>query len=178
MAKAALDAAKDFLGIKSPSTRARDEIGKPTAMGVAEGLERFGYLATRASENMGRDIIEKMGKTISGLDKLITADTLDLQPAISPVLDLTDIERNASKIDGMLSTKPLKIEATTISVSQASNGYSTNQDDPGDDAPRGGDTYNFTQNNTSPKALSTADIYRQTKTVVARARKRGDTDAE
>ena len=38
-ARKALDAAKDFLGIHSPSTVFRDQIGKYMALGMAEGFE-------------------------------------------------------------------------------------------------------------------------------------------
>ena len=38
-ARKALDAAKDFLGIRSPSTVFRDQIGKYMALGMAEGFE-------------------------------------------------------------------------------------------------------------------------------------------
>ncbi|WP_243253683.1 phage tail tape measure protein [Anaerotruncus rubiinfantis] len=38
-AKAAIDGAKDFLGIHSPSTRFRDEIGKPMMQGIGVGFE-------------------------------------------------------------------------------------------------------------------------------------------
>lgn len=38
-AKSALDAAKDFLGIKSPSRVFRDEVGKMVSLGMAEGIK-------------------------------------------------------------------------------------------------------------------------------------------
>lgn len=40
-AKSALDAAKNFLGIHSPSTVFRDEVGKNMALGMAEGFQDF-----------------------------------------------------------------------------------------------------------------------------------------
>lgn len=39
-AKKALDSAKSFLGIKSPSRRFRDEVGKMMAVGMGEGFEK------------------------------------------------------------------------------------------------------------------------------------------
>ena len=39
VAKSALDSAKNFLGIKSPSRRFRDEVGKMMALGVGVGFE-------------------------------------------------------------------------------------------------------------------------------------------
>lgn len=39
LANKALNGIKNFFGIHSPSTRARDEVGKPIAEGVAEGME-------------------------------------------------------------------------------------------------------------------------------------------
>lgn len=39
-AKKALDAAKNFLGIHSPSTVFRDQVGKYMALGMGEGFER------------------------------------------------------------------------------------------------------------------------------------------
>lgn len=46
-AKAALDAAKGFLGIQSPSRRAEDEVGLPTGEGAARGTAR-GWLSGMA----------------------------------------------------------------------------------------------------------------------------------
>jgi hypothetical protein len=110
-------------------------------------------------------------KTIAGMADLISSD-IDLSPTIRPVLDLTDITDNAAKLDGILAGSNLSVGATYISAGEASAGYQSNRD--GAPTPPGDGTSSsvtFVQNNTSPKALSAAEIYRQTSNQLSIAKK-------
>ena len=52
----ALNAAKNFLGIHSPSTVFRDEIGKNMMLGMANGLNRYAGLAADAAKTAAGDV--------------------------------------------------------------------------------------------------------------------------
>lgn len=56
-AKSALSAAKSALGIKSPSRRFRDEVGKQIPAGAAEGIERNSDLMIDAAKDSADDMI-------------------------------------------------------------------------------------------------------------------------
>ena len=56
-AKSALNAAKSFLGIKSPSRRFRDEVGAQVPAGAAEGIDDNADLMVDAAVNSADDMI-------------------------------------------------------------------------------------------------------------------------
>jgi hypothetical protein len=163
-------AIKKALGIKSPS-RVFAEVGAYSMEGLAKGLSDS-RPAVAAAEASGKDAIFAMQKTLSGLSSL-ALDSLDGEPTIRPVLDLSSVVRDASQLDTILSGKPISVDAAYISAKGAQVGYDTNADaqkalqvQAASPAPQ----YQFVQNNTSPKALSDAEIYRQTKNLVSRAK--------
>lgn len=170
IAAAMVKAIKKALGIKSPS-RVFAEVGEYSMDGLARGLSDS-RPAVAAAEGAGKDAILAMRKTLSGLSTL-ALDSIDGTPTIRPVLDLSNVQRDASQLDTMLSGRPISVDAAYISAKGAQAGYDENADAfkslqvaAASPAP----TYQFTQNNTSPKALSDAEIYRQTKSLVSRAK--------
>lgn len=69
-AQTALNAAKNLLGISSPSTVAADDVGEPTAQGVAMGIDRGRPAAVAA---MGRLVGSLTGTGGGGVSPSITA---------------------------------------------------------------------------------------------------------
>lgn len=178
LVSSAWDSAMDWLGINSPSKKFI-YIGKWSAIGLAEGLDQYAPVAAQASENAGHDIVNAMGKTIAGLGDLIDGGLVDLNPVIAPVLDLSAVQRDASELGAMLAPAPLEVsdsysKARDVTVGAAANRAAAAEAE----SSREGDIYNFNQTNNSPKALSTGEIYRDTKSLVARAKRRGDKDAD
>lgn len=60
-----LDGMKDALGIHSPSTLFRDEIGRFIPAGVAIGVEANTDEALKAIDNMNDDIISEMNRAVA-----------------------------------------------------------------------------------------------------------------
>lgn len=163
-------AIKKALGIKSPS-REFAAIGAYSVQGLAQGL-KDSKAVTDAAEGVGKDAILAMQKSLTGLGSAVL-DEINGSPTITPVLDLSSVVKDASQLDTILGGKPISVEAAYISAKGAQTGYDTNlnaQKDLTYQAAAPGPQYNFTQNNTSPKALSPAEIYRQTKNVVSKAK--------
>jgi hypothetical protein len=107
--------------------------------------------------------VDSLSKSLTGFSDLITAD-VDIRPRITPVLDLSSVKKDAGQIGGMLSTQPISVDSAYAKAVSAKAGYMSNRssDAISGDSPQAPPvTYN--QYNNSPKALSTADIYRQTK---------------
>jgi tape measure domain-containing protein len=170
VAKSAWNAALDFLGIHSPSKKFM-EIGQYSAEGMAVGLDNHAYKAVNSAEALGSLALKAMTDSLSQLSDLLGGDIMNLAPTITPVLDLSDVKKNVGSLDTLLTAKPITVDATYSSASSASSGFNDNQQAAQDTTNQGGgDTFNFTQNNTSPKALDAATIYRQTKNQLSSAK--------
>ena len=156
MAREALAAANEAFDINSPS-RAFAEIGMYAAQGLAKGLNENSYLSNLAATSIGEQAIDKLRNTIRYISEVVDSE-IDSQPTIRPVLDLSDVKSKASRLNTMFSNS-LAMEvgagmSKTNNIGDSQNGVSN---------AASGNTYQFTQNNYSPKALSRAEIYRQTK---------------
>ena len=171
IADAMVKAIKRKLGIKSPS-RVFAEIGGYSAKGLINGLDSAAVDVARSSENLASTAIKTLSKSLSDTDKM-TLGGVNMQPVIRPVLDLTDIQKNAGKISGLLPSTKMNVSgaySNATGVSAAVRTYQGGDDEDGrGGSPRGGDTY--VQNNYSPKALSSAEIYRQTKNQISTVKK-------
>lgn len=162
MAKAALNAAKNFLGIHSPSKAFEEEVGEQSGAGAAKGLYNSIPVVNDAAESVANSALETMKKSMATASKIAVAQ-IDATPRIRPVLDLSDIQAKAAQIPGMLPNQPLAVGSYSGAV-HARLGYQTNLDlQAAIDADRLRPDLVYNQYNTSPKALSSADIYRQTK---------------
>jgi hypothetical protein len=167
VASAALNAAKNFLGISSPSKEFED-LGKWSDVGLANGLDKFSKVVSASAEDVGNNALEGMKKSLSKVSEAIGGE-LDVTPTIRPVLDLTAVKKDASKISTMLPVKPIEVAPAYSSAAQTSMGFKQTQaalkaqaaPPPPDARPPVQHTFN--QTNNSPKALSNAEIYRQTK---------------
>lgn len=153
--RSAYTAAMNALEIHSPS-RAFERLGRYADLGLANGFVKFAYVAADAAMNVGVRAIAVLNETLNDLGRVISGE-LELNPSIRPVLDLTDVVNKSGRLNAILSQK----QAYSINgaLREADRAEIQNEA-PGE---RGGNTYSFTQNNYSPKALSKADIYRATK---------------
>lgn len=162
LAKNALNGALSFLGVKSPSRKFK-WVGEMSGLGLALGLKSMSGAVGKASESVGHEAINSMRKSIGGITDLIDGD-MDMTPVITPVLDLSDIRKDASKIDQMLSTRSIATDRAYAVASENSRLNRAAQEvQNGSEVAEVGPNLTFIQNNTSPKALSSAEIYRQTK---------------
>ena len=161
MAENALKAAKNLLGINSPS-KEFIKVGGYSSEGMAKGLEQYGYLAENAAEKVGSNTLDAMRKSIGDISQIIGND-VDMNPTITPVLDLSDIRKNAGTIDSALGAYKVGV-STYLKAQDAYASAQSRLNPPAapaqETAPR---EFTFIQNNTSPKALSTAEVYRNTR---------------
>lgn len=104
MAKLADQAAREKLGIESPS-KVFKEIGGYVPKGFARGIENFSYLGTRAVESMSNDAIDSASKVLSNINAVLT-DDVNTQPMIRPVVDLSNVESSSDAISSMLTMDP------------------------------------------------------------------------
>ena len=157
LSSAASKATTKYNEINSPSRLYRmygDYIAQGLAMGMEDGTTYVEDSATTLAESIRGSI---------ALVQDIVEDEIDMNPVISPVLDLSNLKNKAGQINGLFPSRSIAM-ASSIGIG-AQNGSTSGVSEA---IPVAGTTQvNFTQNNYSPKALSQIDIYRQTKNQVS-----------
>lgn len=164
VAQSALNSAKKLLGIASPS-KEFTKIGLWSTEGMAGGFDKGTAMVVTSAENMAQSALDTVTKSLSNIGDVLTANDLNLTPTIRPVLDLTDIQKGSAVIDGLLTPTPISpvtsyAAASNIATEQRAATQATGTDD-STSVP--GTTVTYNQYNSSPKALSDAEIYRQTR---------------
>ncbi|QEQ93521.1 tape measure protein [Streptomyces phage GirlPower] len=160
IADAMVKALKKKLKIKSPS-RVFMEMGGYSAQGLIKGLDEMSGSVERSAARTGAAAVESLRKSLSGFSDLIAHDT-DMQPVITPVLDLSGVRKDAAGIGGLLGSNYLDTGSAYAKAKYVAAGIASNRAAMEGDIPAGG-SVSYVQNNYSPKALSSAEIYRNTK---------------
>lgn len=168
VAARALQASKDELGVASPSKKYY-EIGEWNDEGLAKGQLDNVNVVESSSKTVAKAALNALSKAMSGADTILS-DNMDFNPTITPVLDLSKIQENASLISNLLTPPTLVVDsayarATVLAEAQQAASPTATEDTPY------GTTVNYNQYNTSPKAISTADVYRNTKNQLSTVKK-------
>jgi tape measure domain-containing protein len=149
---------------KSPSEVTK-EIGADVIEGLAVGLTDSTKVVEDAADQVGSAAIDAMKKSMSGVSDALSAELA--QPTITPILDLTQVQQDAQRMQSLLDANAIAArasyqQASSISASQAAVDIDST-------VPPGGTSIKFEQNNYSPEALSSIEIYRQTRNQLAQA---------
>lgn len=167
VAESAISAAEHALHINSPS---KDfvAIGESTGEGTILGVENTRAGVVDSVVTTAKTMVSAFGDALSGINESV-GDMLDLQPKITPVVDLTQVKQGFGQIGSL--TKGQLI-AATASLSSASSISAANAAAAASLGVTGspGATVQFNQYNSSPTALSAADIYRKTKSQLSVAK--------
>ena len=107
----AVEAVKNFLGINSPS-RVFMEIGKYTAQGMSVGLDKYAYLAEDSASGLAKNVVKNVKNPLSNIAKLMDGD-IDINPTITPVMDLSNVEQGARRLSDMIGNQDIRINART-----------------------------------------------------------------
>lgn len=168
-----LEGAKNMLGINSPSKEFY-KLGVYSTQGLVGGLDATAKNVYASAEGVGSSAIDGLTKSLNGISDVSLAG-MDMTPTIRPVLDLSAIKKDSSLISGMLAPGIIAVDAgyasaASISMEQkaakAQAGATTDQTMTASVI----NNTSFVQNNTSPKALSPAEIYRQTRNQISSAK--------
>ena len=154
-AAAAAEAAEDELDEHSPSKRFYG-IGNFAGVGFINALIDNVSKAGKAGREIAKSSIDGLNGVISRIADYVDAD-MDVQPTIRPVLDLSAVEAGTGRLNTLFSRNQ------ALSISTGMNERVSEMEVQNGESSSVGNTYQFTQNNYSPKALSRIDIYRQTK---------------
>ena len=98
MAHGALASMKDEMGIKSPS-KVTKEFGRYIDLGLVKGIEQYSKYVNRAASNVGDKAMDKLSNSIRDIS---IADVNEINPVITPVLDLSEIIDGRRRIEEIL----------------------------------------------------------------------------
>jgi len=159
---------KKVLGIHSPS-RVFAEIGRQTMEGLAIGLEDGGAEPVALAEDVAKGVVDAVSTVPDTLNGLI-----DLDPTIKPVLDLSQVEAGAKKMEDLTTTAPVVATLSTAqaqSISSDANAAQAAAIAAAQAQQQVVPKIEFNQTNTSPESLSDTEIYRQTKNQLGQLKK-------
>lgn len=155
----------------SPS-RVAFSFGSFFTEGFAIGIRDKANLVRNAATNMVDSARNPLSYAAEAIENILNTDD-DFRPVITPILDMDDLKEQASGIPGLLGTdRRISVNSARLRVAQieAANTEVANQNGSGKTNTQ--TNYNFVQNNYSPKALSRAEIYRQTNNQFSRIKER------
>lgn len=163
----AMDGISVSLDMHSPS-RVFFKFGKFVDMGFANGIEHFSYFSSYAAKGLSDETVKEFNSAVRRISDTIDSD-LEASPTIRPIVDLSNVRSASEQINDMIGSTPeISLEKPVKVVSTVSETVKATKEPPA--IQNGVETerpieqiYTFNQYNTSPKALSRVEIYRQTK---------------
>ena len=99
---------------RSPSHKYEDDVAYNGVMGFIRGFKKRANLAFNAGSDFGQNALNGTKGIVSKISNIIDSD-MNLQPVISPVLDLSEVSAQSGRINGILNT------GTTISAANTAS---------------------------------------------------------
>jgi tape measure domain-containing protein len=149
---------KKILGISSPS-KVFQEIGENTMAGLSKGIDKGADGVNKTMSVATSDILDTASTTLGKVPDALGKMT-DIQPTITPVVDLSNVKAGARDVDRMLGGSPQFAYASTVQASAIAStpNLSAGMLGGGERGP----LVTFEQNNYSPESLTPTEVYRQT----------------
>jgi hypothetical protein len=168
MASDAIGAIGDFIGWDSPA-KLFIKMGKDMGAGLVIGLSKT-TMVENASEKLAESSVNAFSNVLSSF--VYGLESIDeFNPRVTPVLDLSTVQKDASYLSSMLGSSTM-----TASLSYGNARYIAKTTDVASSsatevaANSGPTEITFEQNIYSPTALSTNDIYRNTRSQITLAK--------
>ena len=105
----AINAVKHILGIASPS-KVFKQLGRYTAEGMSIGLDKYAYLAESSAGDLATNVLNNVKDPLRNVSKILN-DEIDVNPKISPVLDLSNVSEGSRLLSNMLNNQDMQINA-------------------------------------------------------------------
>lgn len=158
----------DRFKIKSPS-KLMIYYGKQLVVGLAVGINDNRNVVKKAMSDLTDSMIPDTTSVNSAFQKIVDglSDMNEFNPTITPVLDLTKVQTEASKISGIMGAQALTPSFNNARIISSSINA---QKDVGTESTATSGQVNFHQTINAPEQLSTADIYKQTRNQIRMAK--------
>lgn len=125
MAKAASDAAKKNLDIHSPS-RVFRKIGDYVGQGFVLGLNQTEKRVGEAAASVGDSAISGFQTTLGDMKKVLSTD-VNIEPSITPVVDMSGVTRQSRNISSLLNKSNIGMSKTVNGIASLGSVVSTNE---------------------------------------------------
>lgn len=158
----AMQSAKNAAVIKSPS-RKMEEVGYYWDAGLAIGIFKNGKMIFETVTGTMKTAISKVKQSMAEMGAAIEDSDIDFDPVITPVVDSDEAIRKLRKLNDILSGGT----TTTIKAAARNDAFNRQTGPIGTNNITNNSNVSYVQNITSPRALRSRDIYRQTKNLIA-----------
>lgn len=136
---------------------------------VIETIKKLLVLSSEDIKDAAEETIHKFIQAVGEIaDK--TDELTDYEPVIRPVVDMSDVEKKAQIINSTFNGGGRSYNVASRTQRAVTSSNNTTQSNSMKATP-GGNVYQVTQNNYSPKALDRSTIYRQTKNLYSQIAK-------
>lgn len=136
---------------------------------VIETIKKLLVLSAEDIKDAAEETIYKFIQAVGEIaDK--TDELTDYEPVIRPVVDMSDVEKKAQIINSTFNGGGRSYNVASRTQRAVTSSNNTTQSNSMKATP-GGNVYQVTQNNYSPKALDRSTIYRQTKNLYSQIAK-------
>lgn len=134
IAKAAVRGSKEALQEKSPS-KVMFKVGSFATQGLINGMDSLKGDTEDTAFSVGKSATDAMSSVMSNLSTILNSD-MDLNPTITPVLDLSEIQNGTNSLNGMFgnrsfslaSANGIRFEANRLEAMNKLETASTNAD--------------------------------------------------
>ena len=106
----ALEGANKAVDNRSPSHKFEDYVAYNSVMGFVRGFRKRAHMALEAGEYLGQNALNGTQGIVSRIDNILNSD-MNLQPVITPVLDLSQMSIQSGRIGGILNANNSVIAA-------------------------------------------------------------------
>lgn len=159
-----IDCFKAIFKIESPSKVAfgwGDYIDEGLALGISKNSNKV----VRSVDEMTDDVKSSFTTMIEAL-KMAGDEEFDINPVITPVVDLSNVTDAANMTSRMFNGYNNAFSMSYSTASSLASGFAYNKPTSSDGTTSNSSIVNFTQNNYSPEPLSHYETYRQTKNLL------------
>lgn len=169
---------KTLLDVGSPSKVMADEVGQFIPLGIIMGIQSKSQEVKDAMGNLANSMVEAFNPNTSTMNAALSAfatglgDSPEFNPKITPVLDLSKVQAGASNIAKLMDLAPITADISTTNASTLSTSIADALSAAAAapvTAPASSDVI-FSQTINAPAALSTNEIYRNTKSQIVMAK--------
>ena len=109
----ALEGANEAVDNRSPSHKFEDYVAYNSVLGFVRGFRKRAHLALEAGEYLGQNALNGTQGIASKFENILNSD-MNLQPVITPVLDLSQMSIQSDRISGMLNANNSVIAAGRV----------------------------------------------------------------
>ena len=108
-----LEGANKAVDNRSPSHKFEDYVAYNSVLGFVRGFRKRAHLALEAGECLGQNALNGTQGIASKFENILNSD-MNLQPVITPVLDLSQMSIQSDRISGMLNANNSVIAAGRV----------------------------------------------------------------